>query len=163
MLGVAVEPVHLAVEEIQAATLEEIVAAKLQRARESFDPPFLVEDVSLGFDALGGFPGPYVKWLLEAAGGAGLASIARALESRRASARCALALWDGRVTSLFVGETAGEILTEPRGSAGFGWDAWFLPLGSEKTYAEMSGPEKDEISHRGRALGLLTRYLEERA
>lgn len=162
LLGVAIEPVHLAVEEIQAATLEEIVSAKLQRARESFDSPLLVEDVSLGFDLLGGFPGPYVKWLLEAAGGAGLASIARALGSRRASARCALALWDGRVARLFVGETSGEILTEPRGSAGFGWDAWFLPLGSEKTYAEMNGPEKDEISHRGRAFGLLRRHLDTR-
>ena len=162
LLGVAIEPVRDVVEEIQAATLEEIVVAKLQRARERFDAPLLVEDVSLGLDALGGFPGPYIKWLLEAAGGAGVASIARTLESRHAAARCALALWDGQSTSIFVGETSGEILVEPRGRGGFGWDAWFLPSGSEKSYAEMSASEKDEISHRGRAFGLLRRHLASR-
>ncbi|MGK2858754.1 MAG: non-canonical purine NTP pyrophosphatase [Thermoanaerobaculia bacterium] len=159
LLGVAVEPVHLALEEIQAATLEEIVIAKLERARLSFDGPLLVEDVALGFDALGGFPGPYVKWLLEAAGGEGLATIARSLGSCRAAARCALAFWNGSSVSLFVGETAGEIITEPRGQGGFGWDAWFLAEASGRTYAEMTGPEKDEISHRGKAFALLRRFL----
>ena len=159
LLGVAVEPVHLAVDEIQAATLEEIVVAKLERAREWCAGPLIVEDVALGFDALGGFPGPYVRWLLEAAGGHGLASIARSLENRRARARCALALWDHDSISLFVGETSGEILAEPRGRGGFGWDAWFLPAGSARSYAEMTGPEKDESSHRGRAFGLLRRHL----
>jgi non-canonical purine NTP pyrophosphatase (RdgB/HAM1 family) len=159
LLGVRVEPVELSIDEIQAATLEEIVQAKLDRARESFDGPLLVEDVSLGFDALGGFPGPYVRWLLESAGGAGLAVIARSLADRSARARCALAYWDGCTSSLFVGETAGEILLEPRGSSGFGWDAWFLPRGTRQTYAELSGEEKDRVSHRGRAFELLRRAL----
>lgn len=159
MLGVGLEPVHAPIEEIQASTLEQIVTAKLDRARQAFDAPLLVEDVALGLDALGGFPGPYVKWLLEAAGGSGIASIARSLPTRRATARCALALWDGATTSLFVGETAGEILPEPRGQGGFGWDAWFLPSGSDRTYAEMTAGEKDAISHRGRAFGLLRRHL----
>jgi non-canonical purine NTP pyrophosphatase (RdgB/HAM1 family) len=160
LLGVALEPVDLSIDEIQAATLEEIVHAKLLCARASVDGPLLVEDVALGFDALGGFPGPYVRWLLESAGGAGLATIARALDDRSARARCALAYWDGLTVSLFVGETAGEILLEPRGSAGFGWDAWFLPRGATLTYAEMAGVEKDRISHRGRAFELLRRQLD---
>lgn len=159
LLGVRLEPVELPIDEIQAATLEEIVQAKLDRARESIDGPVLVEDVSLGLNALGGFPGPYVRWLLESAGGAGLAAIARALNDRSARARCALAFWDGHSVSLFVGETSGEILLEPRGNSGFGWDAWFLPRGMSRTYAEMSGEEKDRISHRGRAFHLLRTAL----
>ncbi|MFA6955339.1 MAG: non-canonical purine NTP pyrophosphatase [Thermoanaerobaculia bacterium] len=159
LLGVMLEPVELSIDEIQAATLEEIVHAKLERARESVAGPLLVEDVSLGLGALGGFPGPYVRWLLESAGGAGLAAIARSLTDRSAIARCALACWDGRTVSLFVGETAGEILLEPRGSSGFGWDAWFLPRGASHTYAEMPGEEKDRISHRSRAFELLRRAL----
>lgn len=159
LLGVAIEPVDLKIDEIQAPTLEEIVHAKLDRARAAIDGPLLVEDVSLGLDALGGFPGPYVRWLLESAGGAGLARIAGAVGDRSARARCALAWWDGSAVSLFVGESTGEILLEPRGSAGFGWDAWFLPRGANATYAEMSGEEKDAISHRGRAFALLRREI----
>lgn len=162
MLGVALEPVDVSTDEIQAATLEEIVHAKLERARASVDGPLLVEDVALGLDALGGFPGPYIRWLLESAGGAGLATIASALRDRSARARCALAYWDGSVVSLFVGETPGEILLEPRGTAGFGWDAWFLPRGASATYAEMSSDDKDRISHRGRAFELLRRELGDR-
>jgi non-canonical purine NTP pyrophosphatase (RdgB/HAM1 family) len=160
LLGVMLEPVDLSIDEIQAATLEEIVRAKLDRARTRVDGPLLVEDVSLGLEALGGFPGPYVRWLLESAGGEGLAAMARSLADRTARARCALAYWDGSCTSLFIGETSGEIVLEPRGSSGFGWDAWFLPRGASRTYAEMSGDEKDRISHRGRAFELLRRSFD---
>jgi len=159
LLGVTLEPVELPIDEIQAATLEEIVHAKLESARALVDGPLLVEDVSLGLDALGGFPGPYVRWLLESAGGDGLAGMARSLADRAARARCALAYWDGCSTSLFIGETSGEIVLEPRGSSGFGWDAWFLPRGTRHTYAEMTGEEKDRVSHRGRAFELFRRAL----
>lgn len=159
LLGVAVEPLPLPIEEIQAATLEEIVRAKLERARALVDGPLLVEDVALGFDALGGFPGPYIRWLLESAGGSGLGAIAHSLPDRTARARCALACWDGSVVTVLVGETAGELLPDPRGTSGFGWDAWFLPRGCTRTFAEMTGEEKDRVSHRGRAFDLLRREL----
>ena len=50
------------------------------------------------------------------------------------------------------GVVEGEILYEPRGTNGFGYDPIFKPTGSDKTTAEMSAEEKDEISHRGKAL-----------
>jgi XTP/dITP diphosphohydrolase len=49
------------------------------------------------------------------------------------------------------GETRGTIAPEPRGAGGFGWDVLFVPEASERTFAEMSGEEKDRISHRRRA------------
>lgn len=51
-----------------------------------------------------------------------------------------------------VGEVPGQIVKEPRGSEAFGYDCLFLPDGKDKTFGEMTKEEKDEDSHRGRAL-----------
>ncbi len=159
ILGMPVLRVSLVLPEIQAATVEEITRYKLETAKSKGYQRMIVEDVSLGFDELGNFPGPYVRWLLEAAGGAGLAAIAYALNNRAARAQCCVGYWDGKSVRLFVGETAGEILVKPRGERVFGWDAWFQPRGSTKTFAEMTPDEKDEISHRGRAYRKLAEHL----
>lgn len=159
ILGVPLLRVSLALPEIQAATVEEITRYKVEVARAKGHERLIVEDVSLGFDELGNFPGPYVRWLLEAAGGTGLAAIAYALNNRSAKAQCCVGYWNGRTVQTFLGEVAGEILVQPRGQRHFGWDAWFQPRGSAKTFAEMTDAEKDEISHRGRAYRLLAEHL----
>jgi XTP/dITP diphosphohydrolase len=159
ILGVPVLRVSLTLPEIQAATVEEITRYKLETAKTKGYKRLIVEDVSLGFDELNNFPGPYVRWLLEAAGGTGLAAIAYALNNRAAKAQCCVGYWDGGQTRLFMGETKGEILVQPRGERVFGWDAWFRPKGSEKTFAEMTAEEKDAVSHRGRAYRKLAEHL----
>ncbi len=159
ILGVPVLRVSIILPEIQAATVEEITRHKLEVARTKGFRRLIVEDVSLGFDELGNFPGPYVKWLLEAAGGKGLAAIAYALNNRAAKAQCCVAFWNGREGKVFMGETTGEILVEPRGEKHFGWDAWFQPRGEKKTFAEMTPDEKDALSHRGKAYRKLAEYL----
>ncbi len=159
ILGVPLLRVSLNLPEIQAATVEEITRYKLEVARTKDYGRLIVEDVSLGFDELGNFPGPYVRWLLEAAGGKGLAAIAYALNNRAAKAQCCVAYWDGHEGKIFLGETPGEILVQPRGERQFGWDAWFLPAGSTKTFAEMSDAEKDAVSHRGKAYRKLAEHL----
>ena len=160
ILGQSLLRVSLSLPEIQAGTVEEITRYKLETARSKGYARLIVEDVSLGFDELGNFPGPYVRWLLEAAGGTGLAAIAYALNNRAAKAQCCVGYWDGKQVRLFVGETAGEILVKPRGERVFGWDAWFQPAGSNKTFAEMTDDEKDAVSHRGRAYRKLAEHLE---
>ena len=159
ILGVPVLRVSLALPEIQAATVEEITRYKVDVAKTKGYGKLIVEDVSLGFDELGNFPGPYVRWLLEAAGGKGLAAIAYALNNRAARAQCCVGYWDGATVRIFSGETAGEILVQPRGERHFGWDAWFQPRGSEKTFAEMTADEKDAVSHRGHAYRALAKHL----
>jgi len=159
ILGMPLLRVSLPLPEIQAASVEEISRYKLEVARTKGYARLLVEDVSLGFDELGNFPGPYVKWLLEAAGGKGLAAMAYALNNRSALAQCCVAYWDGSEGKLFTGECRGEVLVQPRGEQKFGWDAWFKPNGSDKTFAEMSDAEKDAISHRGDAYRKLAQYL----
>lgn len=70
----------------------------------------------------------------------------------------ALAFPDGRVET-FEGTVKGRVGREERGANGFGYDPVFYPEGHTRTFAEMSGREKDSLSHRGRALKKLQAYL----
>lgn len=159
ILGIPLLRVSIALPEIQAPDVVEVTRYKLETAKTKGYGRLIVEDVSLGFDELGNFPGPYVKWLLEAAGGRGLAAIAYALNNRSAKAQCCVGYWDGSAVHLFLGEAVGEVLVQPRGEQKFGWDAWFLPRDSKQTYAELSAEEKDAISHRGKAYRQLAEHL----
>jgi len=159
ILGIPLLCMPISLPEIQAATVEEITRHKVEAARTTGHGRLMVEDVSLGFDELGGFPGPYVRWLMEGAGGKGLGAIAAALDDRSAKARCCVGYWNGAEVRIFTGEVPGEIVTTPRGRQGFGWDAWFVPRGSGKTFAEMRDGEKDAVSHRGAVYRLLAAHL----
>jgi XTP/dITP diphosphohydrolase len=62
---------------------------------------------------------------------------------------------------LFEGTTTGTVAPAPRGEGGFGYDPLFVPdEGDGRTMAELSGPEKDAISHRGRAARALREWLD---
>jgi non-canonical purine NTP pyrophosphatase (RdgB/HAM1 family) len=161
ILGVPLLRVSIELLEIQAATVEDVTRFKLEQARSRGYGRLIVEDVSLGFDELGNFPGPYVRWLLEAAGGKGLGALAYAMLDRTARAQCCVAYWDGQTPHIFHGETVGQVLVKPRGEQNFGWDAWFQPEGSEKTFGEMTPDEKDRFSHRGKAYRQLAGWLNE--
>jgi len=60
---------------------------------------------------------------------------------------------------LFEGIISGSIILDRRGSSGFGYDPIFLPEGYSKTFAEMSMDEKNDLSHRARAVKKLDAYL----
>jgi len=81
-------------------------------------------------------------------------------EDRGARFVCCMALVmpDGHQKT-FTGYVNGIIGKRERGDNGFGYDPVFFPEGHEKTFAEMSAAEKDSMSHRGRALKKLFRYL----
>jgi XTP/dITP diphosphohydrolase len=59
----------------------------------------------------------------------------------------------------FEGEVKGVITREKSGSGGFGYDPVFLPSGYDKTFAELSMEEKNQISHRGKAVRKLASFL----
>jgi XTP/dITP diphosphohydrolase len=65
---------------------------------------------------------------------------------------------NGEVTQ-FEGRIKGQIISELRGSEGFGYDPIFVPQGYETTFAEMSLEEKGKISHRARAFEKLVAFL----
>lgn len=59
------------------------------------------------------------------------------------------------------GECEGHIIYQPKGSNGFGYDPLFVPNGFSRTFAELTGVEKNRISHRAEALQNLRRKLQE--
>jgi XTP/dITP diphosphohydrolase len=81
------------------------------------------------------------------------------INHRRARFRTVISLVLKGEEKLFEGVTEGVILREKRGSGGFGYDPVFLPDGCDITFAEMDLSEKNKISHRGRAVGMLAEYL----
>jgi len=82
-------------------------------------------------------------------------------EERKATATCVVAYYDGANLISGRGEVAGSIAADPRGAGGFGWDSVFVPEGGSRTFAEMSGEEKDRVSHRRRAWESLAAKLPE--
>lgn len=70
-----------------------------------------------------------------------------------------IALWMDGEMHVFRGRVDGTILTEKRGTKGFGYDPVFQPIGYSKTFAEMTSEEKNALSHRGRALQQMMAFL----
>lgn len=132
----------------------------------------LADDSGLEVDALGGEPGVFsARYAGEGAtDAANNAKLLRALahlapESRTARFRCVLALADPRQTPprrahLEEGVCEGRIADAPRGDRGFGYDPLFLPLGSDRTFAEFDAVEKNANSHRAAAAKRMRAHLE---
>ena len=137
--------------EIQSLDLHEVLRAKGDEAWRLLGRALVVEETGLELPVLGGFPGPLVKWMLEAVGAEGIARTVHALGDPRATARCALLYRDGDHELIAEGSTSGTLVLEPRGAHGFGWDPVFVPEGRTRTYAELEPHEKDSLGHRGRA------------
>lgn len=146
-------------------TLEGNALAKARFIYERTGLNCFADDTGLEVDALGGKPG--VRSARYATDGHDYAANKRLLlerlqgvENRSAQFRTAVALiLDGR-EYLFEGIVRGEIATEEHGEGGFGYDPLFFPEGREQTFAQMSGEEKNAISHRGRAVRKLAEFLQ---
>ncbi len=151
LCGPALAAVDLDLPEIQSLDLRAVVEEKARAAWELLRRPLVVEETGLELAALGGFPGPLVKWMLQAVGAEGMARAALALGDARATARCLLVYRDGERAVMGEGATHGRLVLPPRGEGGFGWDPVFLPEGEARTYGELTAAEKDALSHRGRA------------
>ena len=137
--------------EIQSLDLIEVLRAKGEEAWRRLSRPVIVEETGLSLAALNGFPGPLVKWMLDAVGPEGIARIAIDRGEPGVSADCALLYRDAEREVVAEGSTRGVLVLPGRGEGGFGWDRVFQPEGDERTYGEMTSAEKIEIGHRGRA------------
>jgi inosine triphosphate pyrophosphatase len=140
---------------------EEIARDKCQRAVDIIQGPVVIEDTSIGFDALNGLPGPYIKWFLEKIGINGLVQMLNGFENKGATGRCICAYCPGpgQEIKLFIGDSHGTIV-EPRGSRLFGFDPIFQPDGYDQTYGELPTEVKNDISHRSMAFKKFRTYLE---
>ena len=79
---------------------------------------------------------------------------------RRAQFRAVTAFVEGSTEIVTEGVCLGRIGETPRGTNGFGYDPIFLPDGFTITYAELSAGEKNRISHRSKAVGLMKEALQ---
>ncbi len=159
LCGEPLEAVETDLPEIQSLDLREILQAKAEEAWRRIGRPLVVEEAGLELAALNGFPGPLVKWMLAATGAAGIAQVAHALGDPRARARCLLLYRDAERSLVAEGATEGTLVHPPRGDNGFGWDPIFLADGARLTFGELRGPEKDAVSHRGKAWHSLLEIL----
>lgn len=124
----------------------------------------LADDTGLLVEALGGEPGVYsaryagpqksnadnIRLLLQKLAGK---------IDRGAHFKTVMTYIDNGRIYQFEGKVVGEITAAPRGKEGFGYDPVFLPEGKSLTFAEMTGDEKNSISHRGRALSHFAAFL----
>ena len=149
MLGLPLKHRAVDLTEIQSTSLEEVVEHKVRQAYTIAKCPVLVEDVALGFTALGGLPGPFIKFFVEAPNG--LENLCRMLDGfgdRSAVAACVFGYYDGQQVKLFRAELGGAIAKHPAGDGGFGWDKIFCPDDYEsKTRAELT-PNEDIETYR---------------
>ena len=128
----------------------------------------LADDSGLEVAALGGAPGVYSnRYAGEGASDAAkmrkildqLAAVPDA--ARDARFVCAMSIADdtGKIVFTAEGSCPGTLANQPRGTNGFGYDPIFVPDGFDRTFGELSGDIKQQISHRARAIKEIIRYL----
>jgi XTP/dITP diphosphohydrolase len=148
-------------------TLEENAATKSKTIFELTGKNCFSEDTGLFVDTLNGAPG------VQSARYAGATAnnkdnIEKLLlnldkkENRKARFRTIISLILNKTEYTFEGICEGVILTDPRGEQGFGYDAVFVPDGSEKSFAEMDTAGKNKFSHRKKAMAKLIAFLSEK-
>lgn len=137
-------------------TYAENAALKAVAASTATGLPALGDDSGLEVEALGGEPGLHSRRLgpTQAARNAELwrrlAAVPRPWRARFVAV-LALARPAAVPVDYFEGRVEGELLPEPRGRGGFGYDPIFLLPDLGRTFAEFSPAEKHRWSHRGRA------------
>ena len=159
-LGISVE-----VEET-GATFAENAMLKAKAICEAAKLPAIADDSGLCVDALNGGPGVYSARY----GGEGLDDRGRYMlllqnmrgqTTRAAHFACSIACaFPNGDTLTAEGICPGAIAFAPMGEGGFGYDPVFLVPAYRKTFAQLTAAEKNEISHRGKALANFAEKLE---
>jgi XTP/dITP diphosphohydrolase len=137
--------------------------AKARLVNRGCHEPTLADDSGLEMHALPGLLGVHskrfqgtdeknIKALLERMKG---------VEDRRARMQCVAVLVMEGISLVGEGTLEGTLLTEPKGTKGFGYDSVFQPIGMQATLAELSIDEKNQCSHRAKAFHHLLSQVQE--
>ena len=152
-------------------TFLENALAKARHASRATGMPALADDSGLCIPALGGEPGVHSAYyggrdgdrnVRDARNNAKLVSALADVDDRSAFYYCVLVLVRSAADPTPIvaeGVWEGDIVLEPRGDGGFGYDPYFQPWGSSRTAAEIAAPEKNRVSHRALAAAALLRRL----
>jgi XTP/dITP diphosphohydrolase len=145
-------------------TIEGNASQKALFVYDKYKMNCFADDTGLEIEALNGEPGVYsARYAGEACNFDN--NIEKVLKkmagvsNRKAFFKTVISLYYNGNEYQFSGIVEGIILTERKGTAGFGYDPIFLPDGFQKTYAELSAEEKNKISHRGIATNKLCKFL----
>lgn len=145
-------------------TLEVNAAQKSFYIWNKYSMNCFADDTGLEIEALGNEPGVYsARYAGEDKSPED--NLLKVLEkmvnvtNRKARFRCVVSLVIDGAEKQFEGIVEGKILTAKQGEAGFGYDPIFMPDGYDQSFAEMSADDKNQISHRGRAVNKLVDYL----
>lgn len=151
-------------EEIEetGTTIEANALLKAQFIFEKFKKPCIADDTGLEVEALNSEPGVYSARYAgeEKSDSANMQKLLHNLSNktnRNARFKSVIAYCDGNSTFVFEGMISGKIGFEQIGTNGFGYDPIFIPDGFDKTFAQMSMDEKNQISHRAIAV---TKFLD---
>ncbi len=145
-------------------SLEENAYAKSSTIFKLTGKDCFSEDTGLFVDALDGEPGvKSARYSGEAASNTDniqkLLAKLSGISQRNARFRTVISLlWNGK-EHRFEGVCEGKIIHSPCGDQGFGYDAVFVPEGSDKSFAEMELEEKNKFSHRKKAMARLIHFL----
>ena len=147
-------------------TLEQNAIKKARETYATLHIPALSDDSGLEVYALGMKPGVYsARYAGEhdnyADNNRKLLHEMREIshDQRRARFRCVAAFVGDQMQSVSEGICEGMILEEPRGNGGFGYDPLFVPEGFLETFAELPIEVKNRLSHRARAIGMMSESL----
>ncbi len=130
----------------------------------------IADDSGLVVDCLDGAPGVYSARFSgregdDKANNEKLISLLKDVPFEERSARfvaVVTVVWPDGSFLAARGEVEGHMVTEEKGSGGFGYDPLFVPVGYDKTFGEFSAEEKNSISHRGKALRQLRQMMLEK-
>ncbi len=148
-------------------TLDHNAFQKARFVKENYGVDCFADDTGLEVESLNGEPGVYsgryageprsdernIELLLKNLKGK---------ENRKARFRTAIALILEGKEYAFEGIASGEIIEEKIGGGGFGYDPIFKPDSYSRTFAELTMTEKNQISHRGKAVKALIEFLSNR-
>ncbi|HLT66168.1 MAG TPA: non-canonical purine NTP diphosphatase [Flavobacterium sp.] len=145
-------------------TIEENAIIKANYVTEKYGYPCFADDTGLEVESLNNEPGVYSARYagLDKNDHKNMDLVLSKLENetnRNALFKTVIALNINNEQVLFTGIVNGTITLEKRGNYGFGYDPIFMPNNSDKTFAEMDSEEKNNWSHRGKAVSQLIDYL----
>jgi len=151
--------------ELQGSNLEEIAFSSLGMVLTTIDvnpkEAYFIEDAGLFIEPLNGFPGPYSSYIFSTIGWKGILKLLKNMsDNRNAYFKSVIAIYYNNKIKIFSGITFGQINNENSGTQGFGFDPIFSPNNLNKTFAEMTPKEKNQYSHRSKAIKKMLIWLE---
>jgi len=148
-LDIRLERLEFDFDEGRELNIEAVTRSKLEQAKKAFPgKKIIVDDRGFFIPALGGFPGPFVKLLLNSFSYKGLVKLMHDEEDRRAIFSLAIGYYDGEKDVVMSADEVGFITDEPKGENLHGWTELLYVYGHPsfpgKSLAELSDEQWDE-------------------